>query len=123
MSIKRDELKTAVATITPADANVGSAVPANMFRFIYKLKVTNLFAGANLLTLGKRENGAGATTVIDYVQAATQYETWNDPDELKEDAAPLYIIGGKGSTGDSYVRAVTNNGNAYLTLWYVDAPA
>lgn len=121
--MKRDDLKTTVATITAVDANVGSAIPENMRRYIYAIKVINQFAGDNLMTLGKRENGAGATTTIDYVQFATQYETWKDPDELKEDSAPLYIIEGKGSTGDSYMRAITDNGNAYLTIWYVDAPA
>jgi len=121
--LNRDDLKTEVATVTPAEANVGSAVPENMRRFIYAIKAINLHTTSNLLTLGKRENGAGATTNIDYVQFATQYETWKDPDELKEDSAPLYIVEGKGATGDSYLRAVTDNGNAYLTVWYIDAPA
>jgi len=121
--LKREDLRTTVATVTTADANVGSAIPQNMRRFIYRIKATNLYNGPNLLTLGKRENGASSTTVIDYIQMATQYDVWPDPDELKEDSAPLYIVEGKGATGDSYVRAQTNNGNAYLTIWYVDAPA
>lgn len=123
--LKRDELRTAVATIG-VDANIGSAVPQNMRRFIYKIKAINLLvAGPNLLTIGKRENGAGVTATIDYVQFATQYETWVDPDELKEDSAPLYIVEGKGATGDSYLRAAASGGaaSAYLTIWYVDAPA
>lgn len=120
--INRDDLKTEVATITTADANVGSAIPANMRRFIYAIKAINLHTGANLLTIGKREDGASPTTTIDYVQFATQYETWKDPDELKEDAAPLYIVEGK-KTSDSYLRAVTDSGNCYLTIWYLDAPA
>lgn len=127
MSFNRDDLKTEVATIDDTDANVGSAVPANMRRYIYKIKAINEHAIANLLTLGKRENGAGATTTIDYVRWATQYETWNDPDELKEDSAPLYIVEGKGADGDSYLRAVTSlvtaGVGAYLTIWYIDAPA
>lgn len=121
--INNDELQTVVATVTTADANVGSAIPANMKRFVYRVKMINLFAGANLLTLGKREDGAGATTTLDYFQAATQYEGQADPDELQENAAPLYSVGGKGDTGDSYLRAVTDNGNAYLTIWYIDKPA
>lgn len=121
--LNRDDLKTAVATIVAADGNVGSDIPQNMRRFIYAIKATNIFAGANLLTIGKRENGAGATTIIDYVQAATQYETWKDPDELKEDSAPLYIIEGKGDTGDSYLRAEASGASFYLTIWYIDAPA
>ena len=121
--LNRDDLKTEVATVGAADGNVGSAIPQNMRRFIYAIKATNIFAGANLLTIGKRENGAGATTTIDYVQAATQYETWKDPDELKEDSAPLYIIEGAGTTGASYLRAVAGGASFYLTIWYIDAPA
>ena len=105
--LKRDDIKTTVATVTTADANVGSAIPQNMRRFIYRIKAINIHTGANLLTLGKREDGAGVTTTIDYVQFATQYEIFPDPDELKEDSAPLYVIEGKGTTGDSYLRAVT----------------
>jgi hypothetical protein len=121
--MNRDELRTQTGQVTTADANFGSVVPANMRRYIYGIKVVNEYAGANLLTLGKREDGAGSTTVVDYWHAATQYESLVHPDELKEDALPLYAVEGKGSTGDSYVRAVTDLGNAYLTIWYVDAPA
>ena len=121
--LNRDDLKTEVATVGAADGNVGSAIPQNMRRFIYAIKATNIFAGANLLTIGKRENAAGATTIIDYVQAATQYETWKDPDELKEDSAPLYIIEGAGATGASYLRAEAGGASFYLTIWYIDAPA
>ena len=121
--MNRDELRTVVAAITTVDANVGSAIPQNMRRFIYRIKVVNEFNGNNLLTLGKRENGAGATTAVDYIQSAVLYDTYVDPGELKEDAAPLYTVEGKGSTGDSYIRAVTDQGNAYLTVWYIDAPA
>ncbi|MBA7499970.1 hypothetical protein ES703_35378 [subsurface metagenome] len=126
--LNRDDLKTwvtPVATpITTGDANVGSAIPQNMRRFIYAIKAINLHTGANLLTLGKRENGeAVTTTAIDYIQFSTQYETQKDPDELKEDSAPLYIIEGAGTGGASYMRAVVGSGTAYLTIWYIDAPA
>lgn len=121
--LNRDDLKTTVATIGTSEANIGSAVPANMRRYIYKIKAINIFNGANLLSVGKRENGAGSTTWLDYVQAAVQYDTWVDPDELKEDSAPLYIVEGKGSTGDSYLRAAAGSASFYLTIWYIDAPA
>jgi len=121
--LNRDDLKTHVQTITNVDADVGSAIPENMRRFIYKIKATNLHNAANLLTLGKREDGAVGTTDIDYVQFANEYDIWNDPDELKEDAAPLYVIEGKGDTGDSYLRAVVANATAYLIITYIDAPA
>jgi len=121
--LNRDDLKTEVATIGAADVDVCSAIPANMRRFIYAIKAINIAAVANLLTLGKRENGAGATTIIDYVQAATQYETWKDPDELKENSAPLYTIEGAGAAGASYLRAEAGVASFYLTIWYIDAPA
>ena len=121
--MNRDELRTQTAQVTTVDADFGSAIPANMRRYIYAIKVVNEYGGNNLLTLGKREDGASSTTVVDYWQAATQYELLVHPDELKEDALPLYVVEGKGSTGDSYLRAVTDLGNAYLTIWYVDAPA
>jgi len=121
--LKREDLRTTVATVTTADANIGSAVPQNKRRFIYRIKVINEYDGANLLTLGKRENGAGSTTTIDYVQLATLYDIFPDPEELHEDSVPLYIIEGAGSSGSSYLRAVTGSGNAYLTIWYIDAPA
>ena len=121
--MNRDELKTQTGQVTTVDANFGSTIPANMRRYIYGIKMVNEYGGANLLTLGKREDGAGATTVIDYWHATTQYENLVHPDELKEDTLPLYVVEGTGSTGDSDLRAVTDNGNAYLTIWYVDAPA
>lgn len=121
--LNRDDLKTEVATIGAADANVGSAIPQNMRRFIYAIKAINIFNGANLLTIGKRENGAGATTIIDYVQAANQYDIWKDPDELKEDSAPLYIVEGAGAAGASYLRAEAGGASFYFTIWYIDAPA
>ena len=121
--LNRDDLKTAVAIVGAADADVGSAIPQNMRRFVYAIKATNIFNGANLLTIGKRENGAVGTTIIDYVQAAIQYDMWKDPDELKEDSAPLYIVEGAGTGGASYLRAEAGGASFYLTIWYIDAPA
>jgi len=133
--MKLDALKTITVTVTNADADVGSAIPQNMRRAIYKIKATNLFAGPNLLTLGKRENWvAAATVVVDYIQAVLQYDIWDSPDELKEDSAPLYIVEGAiasaadatwgVTTGPSHVRAVCGAaGQMYLTLWYEDTTA
>jgi hypothetical protein len=128
-------LKTITVTVTNADADVGTAIPQNMRRCIYKIKATNLFAGPNLLTLGKRENWvAAATVVVDLIQAVLIYDIWNDPDELKEDSAPLYIVEGAiddptslawgVTTGPSHVRAVCSAaGQFFMTLWYTDTPA
>ena len=125
--MNRDELRTQVADITTVDSAIGSNVPPNMRRYIYKIKAINEHAVANLLTLGVRENGAVATTIIDYIRWATQYEMWNDPDELKEDALPLYIVEGEGAVGVSTLRAFTSlmtaGLGARLTIWYVDVPA
>jgi hypothetical protein len=129
--MKFDALRTVTAIVTPADTDVGSTIPQNMRRAIYKIKVTNLGIGPNLVILGKRENwvAPAATVVIDYIQAAIQYDIWNDPDELKEDSAPLYIVEGSGLSAlgvvqPSNVRAVCDAGlTAYMTLWYVDEAA
>ena len=121
--ITRDELLQAVATVTVADADIGGAIPANMRRFIYRIRLGNAFAGPNLLTLGHRENGAVGTTNIDYVQLAVQYDIVADPEELTEEAMPLYIIEGAGAGGASHLRGIMSAGNAYLTYWYIDAEA
>ena len=121
--INRDELQQAVATITAVDANIGTNVLANFRRFIYRVKLTNLFAGVNLITLGERINGAGVTTAIDYIQFILLYDLYIDPEELEEDAAPIYIIDGAGAGGASTLRAVGSAGNAYFAYWYIDAEA
>jgi hypothetical protein len=120
---KKNALQTAVFAVNNVDANIGTQIPQNMFRYIYRVKWTNLFAGPNLLTLGKRENGAGATTVVDTFQAALQYDQDVDPNELREESLPLYTIGGTGGTGTSFLRAVCSAAGTFaLTIWYEDAP-
>jgi len=123
--MKVDSIKTVTVTVTPAEADVGSAIPQDTKRSIYKIKVTNLVAGANRTQLRKIENG-GASTLIDQFQQEVLGENWYDPDDLKEDSAPLYIVEGPVVTpttpaaGTSHIRAMTDVGNAYMTLWYVD---
>jgi len=128
--LNRDQLKTVTMAVTAADATIGSNVPVNMRRFIYRTKFINTLNGDNLLTLGKRENGAGATTVVDYIQAAVQYQMEVDPEELHDDSAPLYVVEGPAQNplitpvGASVVRAQCSAlGTGFLTLWYIDAPA
>ena len=133
--INRDELKvslpTAVVAPPGAEVTVGSVIPQGMRRFIYRVKFINQAVGVNQLAIGKRENDAAGTTWIDFVQAAVPNEMVTDPDELKDDAAPLYVIdGGPGNvppvlplTATSIVRAITDNGNGIFTYWYLDAPA
>jgi len=126
----RSELKTVTAAVTAAEATIGTVVPNNMRRYIYKIKFINTINAANLFTLGKRENGAGATTTIDQIQTAVQHQMETDPDVLYEDSAPLYIIEGPASSdaitpvGTSLVRgACSGAGTGFITLWYVDTPA
>lgn len=121
--MQKDSVEVATFTVTTVEGNIGSAVPQGMTRFIYRVKWINQYAGANLMTLGKRENGAGTTTDLDVFQAALQYDQDVDPDKLDEDSDPLYSVGGAQSTGDSYLRAGTNNGNMNLTIWYEDSEA
>lgn len=120
--INPDELRTTVATVGAAPANIGTAVPQNMRRYIYRIKATNIFAGVNLLTLSKQENGV-VLAPIDYVQSVLFGDVFPDPDELKEDSAPLYIVEGGGAGGASYLRAVATAASVLLTFWYVDKPA
>ena len=120
--MNRDELRIFTGPVTTAEANFGSTVNPNQRRFIYRVKVVNENPGSNLLTLKKSENG-GVSVPVDYYQTAVQYETQTDPEDLLEDSEPLYIVEGGGSGGTSYLRAVTDTGNAYLTIWYIDAIA
>ena len=128
--INRDELKTVAVAVTAADVQIGTNVPVNMRRFIYRLEFINTINAPNLFTLGKRENGAGATTNVGYVQAAVQFQMEADPAELHEDSAPLFIVEGPASSdviipvGASSVRGFCSGaGTGFVTLWYIDAPA
>jgi len=121
--MNKDELRTTSGFIGVAAA-FGSAVQQNMRRSIYKVRITNEFAGPNLITLSKQENGA-ILPAIDFFHPAVQYEQIDDPEDLHEDSAPLYIIEGAGTGGASNLRAASAGGanTAYLTIWYSDAPA
>ncbi len=128
--INRDELRVDTVAVNVAEVTVGNAIPQDMRRFIYRVKFINLVAGPNQLTIGKRENGAAGTTVVDYLQAAVVDEMITDPDDIDDDNMPLYVIDGgpsRGPTaaapGTSIVRAVTDAGAGIFTYWYIDAPA
>ena len=126
--MKLDAIKTVVATIGVAEANVGSAIPSNMRRVIYRWKWINTFVGANVISLKKIENG-GASALLDYGSATLVNDQLVDPEELKEDSAPLFIVEGPPDTtdplyvGTSYIRAVATGASMYLTIWYEDTPA
>lgn len=124
--MNRNELRQAIVVVTAVDGDIFTQVPPNMKRFIYKMKATNLFAGANILTIGARENtvGVATTRVLDRVHFSLFNDNFNDPDELKEDSAPLYMIDGNTTTGmTSFMRGVCSAGTVDLFIEYIDAPA
>jgi hypothetical protein len=129
--LNRDELKSVTAAVG-AEATIGTAVLQNMRRFIYRIRFVNGAVGVNTLLVGKRENGAGATTNLDTIQTVVPNEMVTDPDEFKEDSAPLYVIDGPpGNVAVavgflSLVRMATGGGAGapgIVTYWYVDEPA
>lgn len=113
--VDKRALNSVVGTITNAGVAFGSEVPANMRRYIYKIKTANQFAGANQLSFG-HQTDVPAEVILDYIEHATQYEMWNDPDDLKEDALPIYII-----PGGSQPYGITDNGDCYVYIEYEDA--
>ncbi|HUV51589.1 MAG TPA: hypothetical protein VMW64_00765 [Dehalococcoidia bacterium] len=126
MSWKAEDIKTIYASVTNVDADIGTEVTRNMRRHILQIEAQNLFAGVNLLTLGKRENGAGATTTIDRFSFSLINDYLPKPDgPIEEDALPLYIIEGGGGTAltQSFLRAVCSAaGTIDLIVRYVDVP-
>lgn len=120
--IKISELQTVSVGVTMVDTAVGTAIPANFFRYIFKWKVWNRLVGPNLVTLGKSEEGA-ATETLDVANFNAPYEVWNDPEELHEDSVPLFRIASLTTALASTPMVVASAGTAYLTLWYVDAPS
>jgi len=95
----------------------GTVVPANMRRYIYKIKTANQFAGANQLQFG-HITAPAAGVILDYIEHAVQYDMWNDPDELKEDALPIYIL----PAGSRPWGLASAAGNIFTLIVYEDAP-
>lgn len=107
-------------TTAPGDTKigvvVGTEVASNMRRYIYKIKTNNQYAGANQLRLGYSDDEGETATTLDYIDHATEHEMWNDPDELKEDALPIYII-----PSGNKIFGVTDNGDCYVYFLYEDS--
>jgi hypothetical protein len=127
--MERDELKTVTGAVGLAEATIGNPVPVDKVRFIYRIRwISN--SGSELLLIGSRENGAGATTNIDTLDAEVPGPQ-TDPDGLHEDSAPLYSIHGGPSRGStaanppatSLVRFQTTVGAGIVTYWYTDEEA
>lgn len=122
--MKRDELRTAKVTIAANDTyeNLASAIPQNMRRYVYKVKVIKDSGGAaSLITIADRL-GTATETEKDLWYLTTPYETLVDPDELKEDSAPLYTFEGSSSAANRYIRVKSTLLGVIVTIWYVDAP-
>jgi len=114
--IDKRGLQTQQATATTGDAVFGTEVPSNMRRYIYKVKTDNQFAGANQLEIGYSDDDGATHTTLDYIDHATQYEMWCDPDTLKEDALPIYII-----PAGNKLFLTTDNGNVECYFVYEDS--
>jgi len=117
-------LNSASGTLTNVAAGnvIGTFVPANMRRYIYKLKVNNEVVGPNVLTLGySADNGVtllpvGPPVGLDRIPFQVADGIWNDPDELTEDALPIYII-----PAGNQISGITDNGVVRVYALYEDA--
>jgi len=114
--INKRGLQTQQATATTGDAVFGTEVPSNMRRYIYKIKTSNQFAGANQLEIGYSDDDGATHTTLDYIDHATQYEMWCDPDNPTENSLPLYII-----PADNKLFLTTDNGNVEVYIEYEDS--
>lgn len=114
--MNKQSLRTAIVTANTGYQSLGTQIPTNMRRYVYRIKATNQFNGANKLTLAR--GPAGSEVAVDYIQTALIYDIWPDPDELKEDSAPLYIF----EAVDTYIRVITDSGNMNVIIWYCDEP-
>ncbi len=115
--VDKRALNSVLGTVTNAGVAFGSHVPANMRRYIYKIKTANQFAVANQLQFG-HQIAVPANVILDYIEHAVQYDMWNDPDELREDALPIYII----PAGSQPWGIASAAGNIMVYLLYEDAP-
>ena len=122
--MNKQALQTAKVTIAANDTyeNLATAIPQNIRRYVYKIKIIKDSGGAaSLITIADRL-GTAAETEKDLWYLATPYETLVDPDELKEDSAPLYIFEGSSSTADRYIRVKSTLLGVIVTIWYCDEP-
>lgn len=110
-------LQSVLGTVTHAGNVFGSEVSSDMRRYIYKIKTANQFAGANQLDFGHSADEGVTHTTLDYIEHTTEKEMWNDPDELKEDALPIYIV----PSGNKLYGAAGSDGNIYVYILYEDS--
>ena len=114
--VDKKGLQPLQATATTAGGVIGTEVASNMRRYIYKIKTANQYAGANQLELGYSADDGVNHTTLDYIEHANQYDMWNDPDVLNEDALPIYII-----PAGNKIYVITDNGDVECYFEYEDS--
>ena len=114
--VSKRALNSVLGVVTNAGVAFGSHVPANMRRYIYKIKTANQFAGANQLQFG-HQTAAPANVILDWIEHAVQYDMWNDPDDLREDALPIYIV----PAGSQFYGIASAAGNIMVYVLYEDS--
>jgi len=108
-------LQPLLVTAGIATGVIGTLVPANMRRYIYRIKTNNQFAGANQLRLGYSPLVV-AITDLDYIDHVLQHDMWLDPEVLLDDAAPIYIV-----PAGNYIYVITDAGDCYVHFLYEDS--
>lgn len=115
--MEKRALRTAFITAdNVAYQSIGSQIPTDMRRYVYRIKTTNHVAGPNMLYLAR--GPAAAEVVIDHVQEAVEHGIWNDPDDLNERSVPIYIF----EAEDEFIRCLTDNGDMDVFIIYIDEP-
>ncbi len=120
--MNKQALQTTTVTIAANNTyeNLGSAIPQNMRRMVYRIKAIKDSGGAeSLITIADRLASA-AETEKDLWYLTTPRETLVDPDELQEDSTPLYIFEASSSTASRYIRVKSTLLGVIVTIWYCD---
>lgn len=117
--IRREDLILVNANAALVAAAIGTAVPANMRRYYYKIHTLNLFAGINIVTVSWGPV-AGITANFETIGHTLVNDQYVDPEDgIKEDSLPLYIIDG-GTTAVNFLWLTASAGNCTVSLWYED---
>lgn len=113
-------LQSANGTLTNVAAGnvIGTPMVANTRRYIYKLKVNNEVVGPNELILGHSVDNGVTLIELDRIPFTIVGGIWNDPDELKEDALPIYIIP---YAAGRQISGLTDNGIVRVYILYEDS--
>lgn len=113
--IDKAGLQTQQDTATSSGGVIGTEVAANMRRYIYRIKTNNRYNGANQLEIGYSDDAGSTHTTLDYIEHALYLDMHTDPEALKEDALPLYII-----PAENKLYAITENGDVEIYYEYED---